>query len=280
VYPPPQALEVAQDRVIEKTYLQGLAIPTPLFYPVLSKNDLLDGLERTGFPAVLKTRTLGYDGKGQAVLRSPGEVDGVWEEMGGTALILEEFVPFEAEVSLIAVRSTTGQTAFYPLTRNHHQSGILRRSLAPAEGLMHLQIPAEAYALRLLERLEYVGVLAIEWFVCQGQLLANEIAPRVHNSGHWTQNGATTSQFENHLRAVLGWPLGSTEVMGFAAMVNLIGHEPPAPAVLAIEGAHYHWYGKTVRAGRKVGHINLCAGQQEQLEARLQQIEQLVDTIA
>jgi 5-(carboxyamino)imidazole ribonucleotide synthase len=279
VFPPPLALEVAQDRVTEKTFLQGLGIPVPLFHPVMTKNDLLDGLGRTGYPAVLKTRRLGYDGKGQAVIRTPDQIESTWEELGGQPLILEAFVPFELEVSLIGVCSRNGATAFYPLTENQHRGGILRQSVARPEGMEALQAQAVDYALRLMGRLEYVGVLAVEWFVYEGQLIANEIAPRVHNSGHWTQNGAVCSQFENHLRAVLDWPLGDTQVRGQAAMLNLIGVQPDPQAVLAVEGTHYHWYGKTVRSGRKVGHINLGAGSPEELQGRLEQLRAMLEAL-
>lgn len=281
VFPSSGALEVAQDRVVEKTFLNGLGIPTPIFYPVLSKNDLLDGLERTGFPAVLKTRTLGYDGKGQLVIREAAQIEEAWAELGGQPLILEAFVPFERELSIIAVRSQAGELAFYPLSENRHSAGILRMSLAPAPALeSHLQTQAEDYARRVLERLDYVGVLAIEFFVVGMQdhasLRANEIAPRVHNSGHWTIEGAETSQFENHLRAVLGWPLGSTAPRGHSVMLNLIGVKPDFAQVLAVPGAHLHWYGKKVRPGRKVGHITALADSPEELEDKVRKLEELL----
>lgn len=282
VYPPPVALEVAQDRVAEKTFFQGLGIPTPLFYPVLTQNDLQDGLERTGFPALLKTRRLGYDGKGQKLLRSSADLEAAWTELGGQPLILEAFVPFERELSILSVRSRGGQVAFYPLVENHHSGGILRKSLAPAPATpARLQHEAEQIALRLMEKLDYVGVLAIELFEVEGILWANEMAPRVHNSGHWTIEGAETSQFENHLRAVLGLPLGSAAPRGYAAMLNLIGLRPEAARVLEIPGAHLHWYGKEVHPGRKVGHITLRANAPEVLGANLQHLEALLaETIA
>lgn len=277
VFPPPQALQAAQDRVAEKTFFQGLSVPTPVFYPVLTKNDLLDGLGRTDLPAVLKTRTLGYDGKGQFLLREKADVDRAWAELGGQPLILEGFVLFDREVSVIAVRSRTGELAFYPLVENHHRGGILRKSLAPAPGLSpELQAQAEAYAVRVLERLEYAGVLAIEFFVAGRQLLANEMAPRVHNSGHWTIEGAETSQFENHLRAVLGLPLGSVASRGHSAMLNLIGVKPDFAQVLAVPGAHLHWYGKEVRPGRKVGHVTLRSDSAEGLETAVQTVSALL----
>lgn len=274
VYPPPAALEVAQDRLAEKTFFQGLGIPTPLFYAVQTQNDLLDGLERTGFPALLKTRRLGYDGKGQKLLHSPNDLETAWLQLGGQPLILEAFVPFERELSILAVRSRSGQVAFYPLVENHHEGGILCKSLAPAPATpARLQHEAERLALRVMEKLDYVGVLAIELFEVGGVLWANEMAPRVHNSGHWTIEGAETSQFENHLRAVLGLPLGSTAARGHSAMLNLIGQRPNTAQVLEIPGAHLHWYGKAVRPGRKVGHITLRAAAPDALEALLKRLE-------
>jgi 5-(carboxyamino)imidazole ribonucleotide synthase len=277
VYPPPRALEVAQDRVAEKTFMQNLNIPTPLFYPVLTKNDLQDGIERTGLPCMLKTRRLGYDGKGQFVLRSQSDLEPAWSSLGGQSLIVEAFVAFDLEVSILAVRSRTGEMAFYPLVENHHAAGILRKSLAPAQGLPpELQTRAETYARAVMEQLNYVGVLAIELFLTEGRLLVNEMAPRVHNSGHWTIEAAETSQFENHLRAVLGLPLGSTAPRGYAAMLNLIGIQPEAAKVLRVPGAHLHWYGKEVRPGRKVGHVTLRADARDELEEGLGQLEWLL----
>lgn len=277
VFPPIKALEVAQDRVTEKTFFQNLNIPTPSFYPVLSKDDLLDGIERIGLPCLLKTRRLGYDGKGQFVLGSVSDIELAWSSLSGQPLILEAFVAFEREVSILAVRSRTGELAFYPLVENHHASGILRKSLASAQGLTpELQAQAEAYAVAVMEQLNYVGVLAIELFQVEGELLANEMAPRVHNSGHWTIEGAETSQFENHLRAVLGLPLGSTAPRGYTAMLNLIGTQPEAAKVLRVPGAHLHWYGKEVRSGRKVGHITLRVDTMNKLEEGLRQLEGLL----
>lgn len=259
VYPPPQALEVAQDRLHEKTLFQRLDIPTPRFAPVDSEADLRHALGELGLPAVLKTRRCGYDGKGQQVLRRHDDARAAWEALGKVPLLVEAFVPFERELSILAVRGRTGETAFYPLVDNQHHRGILRRSLAPAPGLTpQLQAQAERHARHILEEVGYVGVLAVEFFQHQGQLLANEMAPRVHNSGHWTIEGAVTSQFENHLRAVLGLPLGPTAALGRAVMVNFIGRVPPVEKVLSVPGAHLHLYGKTSLPGRKVGHVTLC----------------------
>lgn len=277
VFPPPNALETAQDRLSEKTCFQSLGIPTPPFAAVENADDLYRAIDNIGLPAVLKTRRFGYDGKGQMVLRDAVDFKDASHTMLGPPLILEGFIPFEREVSLLAVRGRTGETAFYPLVENQHREGILRLSLAPAPDLTDsMQQTAQDYAVLLLNTLNYVGVLAIEFFVRDGQLIANEMAPRVHNSGHWTIEGAETSQFENHLRAVCGLPLGSCEPRGASAMLNIIGMLPDTKAVLAIPGAHLHLYGKTERAGRKLGHITLCAKTFDALEPRLDELKHLL----
>ncbi|RDI95516.1 5-(carboxyamino)imidazole ribonucleotide synthase [Meiothermus sp. QL-1] len=278
VYPPPQALEVAQDRLAEKTFFQRLGIPTPRFYPVSSKEELWAGLEHTGCPALLKTRRLGYDGKGQYLIRTPADLEEAWARLGGVPSILEAWVPFTRELSLLGVRSQKGEVAFYPLVENHHQGGILRKSRAPAPRSEHLQAQAQALGLAVMEALDYVGLLAIELFEVEGVLWANEMAPRVHNSGHWTIEGAETSQFENHLRAVLGWPLGSTTPRGHAVMLNLIGQAIEPARVLEVPGVHLHWYGKAVRPGRKVGHITLRCDSEARLEALLERLEARLKT--
>jgi 5-(carboxyamino)imidazole ribonucleotide synthase len=223
-----------------------------------------------GLPTVLKTRRMGYDGKGQVVLKSMEDAKGALESLGRQPLILEGFVPFSRELSIISVRDREGETAFYPLVENHHREGILRLSLAPAPNLSaELQAEAEGYASKMLESLQYVGVLAIELFEVEGRLLANEMAPRVHNSGHWTIEGAETSQFENHLRAIAGLPLGSTAAVGYSAMINIIGEAPDPSRVLAVPGAHLHLYGKAPRRGRKLGHVTLRANEAETLRANM-----------
>ena len=260
VYPPIAALEAGQDRLLEKTFFKTQGVPTTAFLPVESLFDLEDSLVRIGLPAVLKTRRMGYDGKGQAVLRQSSDIKVAWEALGGMPLLLEAFVPFQRELSLIGVRGRDGELAFYPLVENHHRDGILHLTLAPAPRLTQdLQDEAEAHGARLMEALEYVGVMAIEFFEVNGKLLANEMAPRVHNSGHWTIECAETSQFENHLRAILGLPLGDTEAVGCAAMVNLIGEAPDPADVLGMPDTHLHLYGKEARPGRKLGHITLRA---------------------
>ena len=270
VYPPPAALEVSQDRLIEKNFLKDLGIPTPPFFAVDNQADFEAALADIGYPAILKTRRFGYDGKGQAVIDSPTAAMAAWERLSGRSLILEGYVPFDRELSLIAVRGRDGQILTHPLVENEHRDGILHRSLAPAsETGEELTERAAEYASRVLTRLDYVGVLAIEWFQDGPRLLANEMAPRVHNSGHWTIEGAQTSQFENHLRAIAGWPLGSTEAIGWSAMFNFIGSVPPIEKVLAIPNAHLHTYGKSPRAGRKVGHVTLRAEGEEEFVNKL-----------
>ncbi len=268
VAPPSKALRVAQDRLSEKECFRELGIPTPDFFAVSSEAELRAGVAELGYPCVLKTRRLGYDGKGQRVLRSAEQAALAFAELGASPLILERFIEFERELSLIAVRSRGGETAFYPLVENHHRDGILRLTRAPAPGLTaELQTLVEGYVRRLMERLEYVGVLALELFERHGELIANELAPRVHNSGHFSIEGAETSQFENHLRAVMGWPLGSTAVPEPCAMLNCVGQMPSTEEVLRVPGAHLHAYGKSPRPGRKLGHVTLTGA--SELEARI-----------
>jgi len=273
VYPSAQALETAQDRRSEKLLFQKLGIPTTKFAAINSAGELHQTVKKIGLPAILKTCRLGYDGKGQWVLRTDEDVERVKNEIPSAPLILEEFVKFSRELSILAVRARNGETAFYRLVENHHRDGILRLSLAPAPRLTEaLQREAETAARLVLESLDYVGVLAIELFECNGRLLANEMAPRVHNSGHWTIEGAVTSQFENHLRAVSGLPPGDTGTLGFSAMLNLIGELPDSNELLSVPGAHLHLYGKSLRSGRKVGHVTVRADSNEQLQQRLRQL--------
>ena len=269
VFPPPGALEAAQDRLREKQLFEKLGISTTEFASVPAASDLDLALKKVGLPAVLKTRRMGYDGKGQWILKTQEDAKKAKEGLPRLPFIAERFVPFSRELSVIAVRGKSGETAFYPLVENHHRNGILRLSLAPAPNVSpRVQQAAEDAARRVLESLSYVGVLAIEFFECDGQLLANEMAPRVHNSGHWTIEGAVTSQFENHLRAINGFPLGSTTTIGASAMINLIGELPEPKQVLAIPSAHLHLYGKEPRPGRKLGHVTLRAPAFDQLTGR------------
>ena len=259
VYPQPEVLEVAQDRLLEKTLFRDLAIPTPPFAPVDIRADLEAAVRRIGLPGVLKTRRFGYDGKGQARLLRATDVEPAWRTLGGEPLIYEGFVEFTREVSLLAARSTRGEVVCYPLTDNVHEHGILASSRAPYRAV-RLQRVAERYVRAILARYSYAGVLAVEFFVARGGLIANEMAPRVHNSGHWTIEGATTSQFENHLRAICGLPLGSPAACGFSAMVNFVGRLPSPGRALKERGLHLHDYGKReARPGRKLGHATVVA---------------------
>jgi 5-(carboxyamino)imidazole ribonucleotide synthase len=259
-FPSPLALETAQDRANEKSCFEEQKIPTAPFAVVDSMSDVRAALERIGVPAVLKSRRLGYDGKGQAVIRSREEIGTAWVKISGVPSIVESMVKFSRELSIIAVRSRTGQMAFYPLVENHHSEGILRFSLAPAPSVAaETQAKAEEYAKAIMERLDYIGVLAIEFFETPDGLVANEMAPRVHNTGHWTIEGADTSQFENHLRAIAGLPLGSTDMGGAAGMVNVIGTEPDVGRLAELQDVHVHMYGKTPAPRRKLGHITVTA---------------------
>jgi 5-(carboxyamino)imidazole ribonucleotide synthase len=259
-FPSPLALETAQDRANEKACFEELGIPTAPFAVVDSMREVREALERIGVPAVLKSRRLGYDGKGQAVIRSREEIGSAWVKISGVPSIVEQMVKFSRELSIIAVRSRTGELAFYPMVENHHSEGILRFSLAPAPNVSaETQSIAEDYAKRVMEHLDYVGVLAIEFFETEKGLVANEMAPRVHNTGHWTIEGADTSQFENHLRAIVGMPLGSTDMGGAAGMVNVIGIEPDVTRLRELQDVHVHMYGKTPAPRRKLGHITVTA---------------------
>ena len=258
VSPPLRALAIAQDRLSEKRLFDRLRIPTTHYAAVDSLAALLRAVHAIGLPGVLKTRRMGYDGKGQAVIRTLEDAEAAWRTMGSVPLLYEGFIPFDYEVSCIAVRGRDGALAFYPLSRNVHHAGILRVTLAPWRNAT-LQRAAQRYLRALLTDLNYVGVLAVEFFVRRGRLVANEMAPRVHNSGHWTIEGAATSQFENHLRAIAGLPLGATSTRGHAGMVNLIGAVPGRKPLLGLPDLHLHDYGKAPRPGRKVGHLTLIA---------------------
>jgi len=289
VHPTPRALELFQDRLLEKQFLNSIGIPTPAFAPI-DPTEPNSALEQIGLPCVVKTRRFGYDGKGQGVAHTHAEYQALVQRFQPHALIAEAFVPFDREVSILGVRSLSGEIAIYPLVENVHREGILRVStvdvISPSphprsEGEDATRITdsrskgesaGESYVRRLLESLHYVGVVALEMFQVGERLLANEVAPRVHNSGHWTIEGAETSQFENHLRAILGLPLGSVAPRGYCAMVNLIGALPPIDAVLRIPNAHLHLYGKAPRPGRKLGHITLRADTREARDTLLQQV--------
>ncbi|MDA1307162.1 MAG: 5-(carboxyamino)imidazole ribonucleotide synthase [Acidobacteria bacterium] len=269
VHPSSAALAVARDRMVEKRRFRALDIPTAEFLEVNSLDDLHAAVDAIGLPAVLKTRTHGYNGKGQGVLRTREDVASTWAALGGVPCIVEALVPFERELSLIAARSTRGAKVFYPLSENYHRDGILRLSLSRMED--EVQRQAEVLIGRLLDDLDYVGILTLELFQCGDTLLANEIAPRVHNSGHWTIEGARTSQFENHLRAILGYPLGEPAITLPSAMVNIVGMWPPGLAEAVPACGTLHAYGKAERPGRKIGHLTLlCAtGEESQYRGHL-----------
>ncbi len=276
VFPMPRALAVAQDRLAEKTLFRELDIPVPPFADIATRQQLDDAVVELGVPCILKTRRLGYDGKGQFRIKSRSDIDGAWQALGAQAesvgLLLEGFVAFERELSVVAVRGRDGEFRAWPLTENWHVDGVLSASLAPATVDQALNDTALAYAHKLADALDYVGVLALELFCRDGVLLANELAPRVHNSGHWTIEGSETSQFENHLRAVLGIPLGSTRMLGHACMLNWIDAMPEPGPVLSEAGGHWHDYGKQPRVGRKVGHATLRADTTRELAETLARV--------
>ena len=277
VLPPPGALQVAQDRLSEKQAFEALGIPTAAYALIDDKGDIDSAAAKLGLPAVLKTRRWGYDGKGQVVIRAHADIPEAWERLGGRHLILERFVRFARELSIIGVRAKDGAAAFYPLVENEHRDGMLHMTIAPAPVVSELlQKKAERYLLQLMERLEYVGVLALELFQEGDELLANEMAPRVHNSGHWTLDGAECSQFENHLRALCDMPLGSTAPRGHAGMLNLVGTLPPLDRLLSIPGVRVHLYDKAPRPGRKLGHVNVVAGDPSTVRETLEQVERLI----
>ncbi len=264
LYPAPNALGAGQDRLAEKDLLAGLGIGVSPFYAVSGRTDLLEGVDRLDYPAVLKTRRLGYDGKGQAVLRDSEDLERAWQALGDSELILEDFIPFECECSLVAVRGRDGEIRTWPLTRNVHSNGILLLSRPGVFGEA-LQDRATDIMRTLMEHLDYTGVLTMEFFLHDGELLVNEFAPRVHNSGHWTIDGAACSQFENHLRAISGLPLGRTDMTGESLMFNWIGSMPDRGESLAVRGLHWHDYGKAPREGRKIGHATLIAASEKEL---------------
>lgn len=276
-YPPPIAIETAQDRQYEKESFERMRIPTAPFAAVESMSEVREALDRVGLPAVLKSRRFGYDGKGQAVLRTRDDIGPAWVAAGGAPSILESFVNFSRELSIIAVRSLNGEMAFYPLVENHHSEGILRFSLAPGPGIAaETQRRAEEYATRVMNDLAYVGVLAIEMFETANGLVANEMAPRVHNTGHWTIEGADTSQFENHIRAILGMKLGSTEMRGAAGMVNVIGREPDVGRLHELSEVHIHMYGKSAAPRRKLGHITVTADDLDGVRERVARLRNVL----
>jgi 5-(carboxyamino)imidazole ribonucleotide synthase len=267
IFPPPAAIAAAQDRLSEKQLFGSLGIPTAPFVAVSAERDLHEASRALGWPIVLKSRRLGYDGRGQRLASSLDGLIAGWNELGRAPAIAEGWVAFERELSLIGVCGAA-ERVFYPLAENEHRNGILSCTVAPFAD-QALQKQAETWLAAIMQKLEYRGVLTVEFFHTRAGLVANEMAPRVHNSGHWTIEGAQTSQFENHLRAVLGWPLGDPSPRGHAAMLNLIGKQPQREAILALPGAHLHDYGKSPRPGRKLGHCTLVDTDRARLLERL-----------
>ena len=271
--PPSDALAAASDRLAEKSLFARLGIPTAEFGAASTLQALEHHADRIGYPVIVKTRREGYDGKGQVRVERRDQLAESWATLGGVPVIVEARIAFARELSMIAVRDRGGVIACYPLSQNVHRGGVLRASLAvPGDPLA---ASAVEHVTRLLEALSYVGVVALELFDVDGRLLANEFAPRVHNSGHWTIEGAETSQFENHLRAILGLPLGRTAAVGHVAMLNLIGETPTPAHVLAKRGAHLHLYGKRARAGRKVGHVTIRAASIDAMWATVRELSDL-----
>lgn len=269
VRPSGDVVAVAQDRLAEKRLFGEIGIATAPYVAIDAAADLAAAAATLGWPIVLKARRLGYDGRGQRIVAAEPELAAAWDELGRVPAIAEGWVGFERELSIIAVQGDAGERVFYSLSENRHENGILAETLAPYDDA-RLQREAERCAAAILARYDYRGALAIEFFEAGGKLIANEMAPRVHNSGHWTIEGAETSQFENHVRAILGWPLGITHARGHAAMLNLLGSMPAAPRVLAVRGAHLHDYGKAPRPARKLGHVTLLDGNRERLLERLE----------
>ena len=277
LHPPRQALAIAQHRLSEKALFDELDIPVAPYRAVDSFDSLQQAVVELGLPIVLKTTTGGYDGKGQFVLRSSDQMEQAWVELGPAgSLIAESFVKFSREVSIIAVRGQNGDVKTWPLAENHHHNGILSHSIVPAPNSADLQPVAQDYITRLLNHLNYVGLLTLELFVTDNGLYANEMAPRVHNSGHWSIEGAICSQFENHIRAVAGLPLGSTDVVRPTVMINIIGKHPKSEDVLALNGAHLHLYNKTEREGRKIGHITLMPNDSAELTTLCRQLAKIL----
>ncbi|MBB1481678.1 5-(carboxyamino)imidazole ribonucleotide synthase [Pseudoalteromonas sp. SG41-2] len=282
-YPGKAAIKTGGDRALEKALLSKTAVKCAPYQLITEKAHLEQAVASLGKPLVIKTCQAGYDGKGQWRLKSDDQIEQIWSQMAdfiasGTesaphTIIAEQMIPFDREVSIIGVRDKRGNTAIYPLTENQHTNGVLTLSIAGKEKSVIQQQAEDAFN-KLANELDYVGVLAIEFFDVAGQLLVNEIAPRVHNSGHWTQQGAHCSQFENHMRAVAGLPLGSTQLQRVTAMVNVLGQAAIPQQVLSIAEVTSHWYGKTAKPGRKMGHINVSAANLHELGERLAQLSE------
>lgn len=280
VRPSPVGLRASQERLREKQLFVELGIPVPQFVPADNEERLRDGIKEIGTPVVVKTRSGGYDGKGQVVVREPGDIERAVALVQGAPVIIEQYLAFDRELSIVGARGVDGETVTYPVVENEHREGILHKTLAPAPNLdPQLDKQAREYVTKLLDRTGYVGTVGFELFAVGDVIMGNEYAPRVHNSGHWTIEGAVTSQFENHVRAVAGLPLGSAEPRGFAAMVNLVGGEPNVPAILAVEGAQLHLYGKESRPGRKIGHVTVVCDTEEERDAKVVELESIIQNV-
>lgn len=287
LFPTSNAIKIGGDRRLEKALLKSCAAANAKHYTVNSKTDFEQALKELSLPIIFKTALEGYDGKGQWRLKTAEETEAVWQDIDNfftlaketQAIVAEQMVPFDREISLVGVRRVNGDVAVYPLTENHHTNGILSVSVA-APIIPTLQQQAADVFKALSDELNYVGVMAIEFFQVGEQLLVNEIAPRVHNSGHWTQQGADTCQFENHLRAICDLPLGSTELVRPTAMINIIGEDSVPDEVLAIPSTTIHWYNKSKRVGRKMGHINVSGHNEMQLAQRLKSLANILSATA
>ncbi|MCS0432441.1 5-(carboxyamino)imidazole ribonucleotide synthase [Vibrio diabolicus] len=283
--PSTAAIKAGGDRRVEKALLDNAGVRNAKYYVIETREDFERAIEHVGMPMVLKSALGGYDGKGQWRLKEAAQIETIWAEMTECiaatptqAIVAEEFVPFNREVSLVGARGKDGSVEVYPLAENVHINGVL--SLSTAIDAPELQAQAKQMLTAVADSLDYVGVLALEFFDIDGTLLVNEIAPRVHNSGHWTQQGAETCQFENHLRAVCGLPLGSTKLVRETSMINILGEDTLPEALLSMDGCHLHWYGKEKRAGRKMGHINVCGDYPGELHRRLCALADILDPIA
>lgn len=280
--PSTDAIKAGGDRRLEKALLDRAGVRNANYYVIETREDFNQAIEHVGMPMVLKSALGGYDGKGQWRLKEATQIEAIWQEMATCiaatptqAIVAEEFVPFQREVSLVGARGKDGRVEVYPLAENVHTNGVL--SLSTAIDAPELQEQAKQMFTAVANSLNYVGVLALEFFDVDGTLLVNEIAPRVHNSGHWTQQGAETCQFENHLRAVCGLPLGSTKLVRETSMINILGEDTLPASVMAMDGCHIHWYGKEKRAGRKMGHINVCGDYSGELQRRLCALANVLD---
>lgn len=268
------ALKTAQDRLKEKVCFESLGIEVAPYRAVDTSKELMEAIEVIGLPALLKTRRFGYDGRGQRYLQSISDAEPAFTALGKGNLILESVVAFDKEVSLLGARSPNGEVRFYPLAQNHHVDGVLRVSITDRRNTQ-LQELAKSYVGRILDHFAYIGVLAVEFFSLGDKLIANEMAPRVHNSGHWSIEGSISSQFENHVRAITDLPLGETSPVLAAAMVNFIGKMPTRKELLSIPGLHLHDYSKSPRPGRKLGHATLTGHTPQDFRARLYKLIEL-----